>query len=61
MDDHMVSTAAPRASTSMRPYCRFLISRIGALAVTVLLGGLLTAVLVRASPGVLVEERSGAL
>ncbi|MGA2148574.1 MAG: ABC transporter permease [Bryobacteraceae bacterium] len=57
MDGYIVSSAAPRASKAMQTYCRFLISRIGALAGTVLLGGLLTAVLVRVSPGFLVDER----
>ena len=57
MDGHIGYSAVPRASKAMQPYCRFLLSRIGALAVTVLLGGLLTAVLVRVSPGFLVDER----
>jgi peptide/nickel transport system permease protein len=41
----------------MRTHLKLLVSRIGALALTVLLGGLLTAVLVRVSPGFLVDER----
>lgn len=41
----------------MRTHFRLLSSRIGALVLTVLLGGFLTAVLVRVSPGFLVDER----
>lgn len=41
----------------MRTYSKFLASRISTLALTILLGGLLTAVLVRVSPGSLVDER----
>jgi peptide/nickel transport system permease protein len=41
----------------MRTHLQILASRIGALALTALLGGLLTAVLVRVSPGFLVDER----
>ena len=41
----------------MRVYFKILVSRIGTLALTVLAGGLLTAVLVRVSPGFLVDER----
>ena len=41
----------------MRNCFQILASRIGTLALTVLLGGLLTAVMVRVSPGFLVDER----
>ena len=41
----------------MRNCFQILVSRIGTLALTVLLGGLLAAVLVRVSPGFLVDER----
>ena len=41
----------------MRSCFKILAFRIGTLALTVLLGGLLTAVLVRVSPGFLVDER----
>jgi len=50
VDDYIDSIAA-------RPIFKFLISRISALAMTVLLGGLLTTILVRVSPGFLVDER----
>lgn len=41
----------------MREFIRVLVPQIGALALTVLAGGLLTAVLVRVSPGFGVDER----
>ena len=41
----------------MRKHLGFLVSRMATLALTVFLGGLLTAVLVRVSPGSLVDER----
>ena len=47
----------PEARTAMRSCFKIVISRIATLGLTVLLGGLLTAVLVRFSPGFLVDER----
>jgi peptide/nickel transport system permease protein len=49
--------ALPEARTAMRSCFKIVISRIAALGLTVLVGGLLTAVLVRFSPGFLVDER----
>ena len=49
MDEHRRAT--------MRAYCKLLAARIGTLALTVLLGGLLTAVLVHVGPGSMVDER----
>jgi peptide/nickel transport system permease protein len=41
----------------MRTCFQALVSRVGALLLTLLLGGLLTAIMVRVSPGFLVDER----
>ncbi len=52
-----VSTNVPLSRMTLRHGCRIVVSRIGTLVLTVILGGLLTSVLVRVSPGTLVDER----
>jgi peptide/nickel transport system permease protein len=57
LDTKRALETSPQTGTAMRSCFKIVICRIATLGLTVLLGGLLTAVLVRFSPGFLVDER----